>query len=71
MILAVSFIAKRYLAFIDYQKAFDSVKNWALMVAMVNVRIDTRYVSIIRDIYEGATLHVKINEDQKTGKIHI
>lgn len=55
----------------DYEKAFDSIEKWAVMDAMGRARIDSRYTNIVRNIYEGATLTVKINEDLATEKISI
>lgn len=34
-------------------------------------KIDSRYTDLIRNIYQGAILHVKINEDVTTKKIPI
>lgn len=52
-----------HMGFIDYQKAFDSVKNWAVLTAMDKARIDSRYSNLIKNVYEHVTLHVKIDED--------
>lgn len=60
-----------HLAFVDYKKAFDSLETWAVMEAMSNARIDSRYTNLIEDIYKDATLHVKIDENTTTDKIPI
>ncbi|KAM0735271.1 LINE-1 retrotransposable element ORF2 protein [Formica fusca] len=60
-----------HLAFVDYQKAFDSIETWAVLRAMDNARIDSRYSNLIRHIYEHATLHVKMEEDWVTGKVPV
>lgn len=60
-----------HLAFVDYEKAFDSVETWAVLNAMNEARIDTRYSNLIKHIYENATLQVAIDEDTSTDKIKI
>lgn len=58
-----------YLAFIDYQKAFDSIETWAVLNSLNACRIDSRYTKIIEYIYSQAKMHVKLWE--KTNTIHI
>lgn len=58
-----------HLAFVDYNKAFDSVELWAIYKAMDHARIDSRYKNLLKHIYEKATLQVEITEDQTTDKI--
>lgn len=58
-----------HLAFVDYHKAFDSIETWAFLTAMEDARIDSRYCNIIKNIYDKATFHVKIDDDLKTDKI--
>lgn len=58
-----------HLAFVDYQKAFDSIETWSFLTAMEDARIDSRYSAIIKNIYDKATFHVKIDDDLKTDKI--
>lgn len=58
-----------HLAFVDYEKAFDSVELWAVEQAMNNCRIDSRYRQLIHNIYEKATMVIQLEE--KTGKIPI
>jgi len=60
-----------HLAFVDYQKAFDSIETWAVLEAMNRARIDSRYSKLIRYIYEHATLRVKLEEDWMTGRVKI
>lgn len=60
-----------HMAFVDYQKAFDSIETWAILNAMNNARIDYRYSNIIRYIYEHATMHVKIEEEWVTAKVQV
>ena len=58
-----------HLAFVDYQKAFDSIETWSFLAAMEDARIDSRYYSIIKNIYDSATFQVKLDDDLKTEKI--
>lgn len=60
-----------YLAFVDFHKAFDSIETWAFLQAMDDARIDSRYTNLLKNIYDNATFHVKINEDLKTAKIKV
>lgn len=59
------------LAFVDYHKAFDSIEKWAFLTALEDARVDSRYCTIMKAIYDKATFHVKINDDIKTDKIKI
>lgn len=53
-----------YLAFVDYQKSFDSVEIWATMLeTMDRTRIESKYINLITNIYEGAILKIKIDKD--------
>lgn len=57
------------LAFVDYEKAFDSVEIWAILEALDKSRIDFRYSRIIKHIYEHATSSVRLHE--KTNKFKL
>jgi len=37
-----------YLAFIDFNKAFDSVELWAIIRGLNNARIDSRYTNLLK-----------------------
>lgn len=54
------------MAFIDYYKAFDPIEAWAILTTMDAARIDTRYSTLIKYIYENATMQVAKDEDLKT-----
>lgn len=58
------------LAFIDYEKAFDSIEWSAVVNAMEAARIDSRYISLLSNIYRKATMSVQVN-DTKTDMIKI
>lgn len=60
-----------HLAFVDYEKAFDSIEQWSIWAAMENARIDSRYTNLLKFIYRNATLQVHISEDITTDKISI
>lgn len=57
------------LAFVDYHKASDSVETWAFLTALEKARIDSRYSALIKDVYDEATFHIKIDEDEITEKL--
>lgn len=59
------------MAYVDYRKTFDSIETWAVLMAMEEARIDSRYSRLIKSIYEGATLQVKLNDDWTTEKIPV
>ena len=54
-----------YLAFIDYTKAFDSVKHDCVMKSLEEQGVDVRYIEIIREMYRNLEARVKTD---KTGK---
>lgn len=56
-----------HLAFVDYQKVFDS-EIWAVLEAKDRTRIDSRYTNLIRNIYGDTTLKIKIDKDLATKK---
>lgn len=58
-----------WVAFIDYKKAFDTVEIWAVLQALKNARIDSRYNKLIEQIYKKATLQIRLHEN--TEKISI
>ena len=50
------------MAFIDFEKAFDSVETWAVMQALRNQGIEERYVKLLEDIYRGSTATIKLHK---------
>ena len=60
-----------HLAFVDFQKAFDSVETWAVIESLENARIDSRYTNIIKNIYENATIQIKLDDKTKTNTIKL
>jgi hypothetical protein len=51
------------LAFVDYEKAFDSIELWAILDALYECRTDSRYSELIKYIYEHATSSIRLHED--------
>ena len=49
-------------AFIDYEKAFDSVETDAVIGALKDQGIQRKYKRIMRNVYKGATVTVQIHE---------
>ena len=50
------------MAFIDYVKAFDSVKTSAVMKALRRQEIKEIYVKILEYIYKESTATIKLHE---------
>lgn len=61
----------QHLAFVDYNKVFDSVELWAVFQAYNNARVDSGYKDLLENIYNNATSVINIGEDIKTNKIPI
>jgi Reverse transcriptase (RNA-dependent DNA polymerase) len=51
-----------YLGFIDYEKAFDSIKKFSIIDALSNQGISRRYINILNSIYSDATACVKLHK---------
>ena len=52
------------LAFVDYEKAFDSIEFTPLFTARANQGVDPAYITILRDLYNGATSTLKLHKDR-------
>ena len=59
-----------YICFVDYEKAFDRV-NWCrLMRALERIGIDWKYRRLIKNLYMGQTVMIRIDGiNSKPGKI--
>ncbi|XP_037294135.1 uncharacterized protein LOC119189192 [Manduca sexta] len=55
-------------AFVDYEKAFDSIETWAVLQSLQQCHIDYRYIEVLRCIYNNATMSVRV-QDQSTKAI--
>jgi DNA-dependent RNA polymerase auxiliary subunit epsilon len=47
------------LAFVDYEKAFDSFEIWTVLESLQRCQVDWRYIQVIRYLYECATMAVR------------
>ncbi|CAG9136986.1 unnamed protein product [Plutella xylostella] len=56
------------LAFVDYEKAFDSIETWAVLNALQRCHIDYRHIEVLKCLYRNATMSVRV-EDQTTEAI--
>ena len=50
------------MAFIDYEKAFDSVETSAVMGALRNQGVEEVYVRTLENIYEGSTATIRLHK---------
>lgn len=48
-----------YLAFVDYNKAFDSVEHESVMQALTRQGIHTKYINILTNLYKNSYAKVK------------
>ena len=46
--------------YIDYERAFDSIEHEAIFKALRSMGINKTYITILEDIYTGATARVHI-----------
>ncbi|KAI8420187.1 hypothetical protein MSG28_008739 [Choristoneura fumiferana] len=44
------------LAFVNYEKAFDSIETWAVLQALQRCQVDYRYIEVLKCLYENATM---------------
>ncbi|KAG7308870.1 hypothetical protein JYU34_006132 [Plutella xylostella] len=48
-------------AFVDYEKAFDSIEHWAVFQSLHRCNIDKRYIDTLRELYGSATMQVRMH----------
>jgi Reverse transcriptase (RNA-dependent DNA polymerase) len=58
-----------FFAFIDYQKAFDTLEHPYIWKALKTQGIEEKYIRIIRKVYENATARVKLEKCGRSFKI--
>ncbi|RVE40503.1 hypothetical protein evm_014848 [Chilo suppressalis] len=58
------------LAFVDYEKAFDSIETWAVLQSLQRCQVDYRYVEVLRYLYENATMSVRL-QNQSSNPIQL
>ena len=51
------------LIFVDYEKAFDTINQQIMLRALTEARVDHRYTTIIKNIYQNAKASVRLHED--------
>ena len=56
-------------AFEDYEKAFDSIEFTPLFKALENQGVDQAYITMLRDLYYGATSVLKLYRDSDKIKL--
>nr|ADI61818.1 endonuclease-reverse transcriptase [Bombyx mori] len=44
------------LAFVDYEKAFDSIETWSVLDSLRRCQVDHRYVQVLKCLYDCATM---------------
>lgn len=49
-----------YVAFIDYQKAFDTVSHESIWTTLTAQQVETKYIDILKAIYTKSTSRVKL-----------
>lgn len=55
-----------HVCFIDYEKAFDTIRHEPLMKILKEADLDSKDIQIIRELYWQQVAEVKLGEDQKT-----
>ncbi|KAI8442385.1 hypothetical protein MSG28_005904 [Choristoneura fumiferana] len=48
------------LAFVNYEKAFDSIETWAVLQALQRCQVDYQYIEVLKCLYENATITTPI-----------
>ena len=57
------------MAFVDYEKAFDSVETHSVLEAVQGRGINSNYIKLIRDIYTDNSTTVCLHKDSNKRKI--
>ena len=50
-------------AFVDYEKAFDSIEFNPLFESLENQGVEAAYITLLRDLYNGATPTLKLHRE--------
>uniref|UniRef100_A0A3B3HG01 ribonuclease H n=1 Tax=Oryzias latipes TaxID=8090 RepID=A0A3B3HG01_ORYLA len=48
-----------YMAFVDYEKAFDSILHKAVFEALKQHSIEEKYINILKETYDGGTAQIR------------
>ena len=54
------------MAFVDYEKAFDSVEHDGIMRALTEHQVPAVYIETIISIYESCTSQVRVDKDMSS-----
>ena len=57
------------LAFVDYEKAFDSVEHISVIDAISNKGVNNGYIELLTNIYNKATSAIRL--DKESQKFHV
>ena len=49
------------MAFIDYEKEFDSIEHTAVFQALEKQGVESRYINILKNAYNNGTAQIKID----------
>ena len=52
-----------FFAFVDYEKAFDTIEFNLLFEALYNQGVELAYITLLRDLYNGATSTLKLHRE--------
>ena len=55
--------------FVDYDKAFDSIEFNPLFESLENKGVEAAYITLLRDLYNGATSTLKLHRDSDKIKL--
>lgn len=55
--------SKLYCAFIDYEKAFDTIIHDAMWIKLINTGLSSKVITMIKAIYSKITASVKLSHD--------
>ena len=58
------------LAFVDYEKAFDSIETWAVLQSLQRCQVEYRYIEVLRCLYQNATMSVRV-QNQSSNPIQL
>lgn len=58
-----------YMGFVDYEKAFDSIEHPYLWLAMREQGINTKYIRLMKKIYENSSAKIQMEKQSRTFKI--
>ena len=54
-----------HFAFVDYEKAFNSVETQAILSSLKNPGVEPTYIALLADIYTICTSHVQLHKESK------